>query len=73
MAKDIRPLTLKELQERPFLTPAEAAATLSVTPTTVHRMIRDGELTRLDLGGKVVRVSGPQLAALVMGTLNPLM
>lgn len=65
------PLTLTELADRATVTVGEAAATLQVSKNTVYRMLDDGTLPAIR-SGKIVRISGPGLLALVSGG-TPLM
>jgi excisionase family DNA binding protein len=60
------PLTLTELSDRATVTVGEAAATLQVSKNTVYRMLDDGTLPAIR-SGKIVRISGPGLLALVSG------
>jgi excisionase family DNA binding protein len=46
-----------------FISVAEAAAYLSVTPLTVHNMLRDGRLRAYTLGHRVLRISLADLRA----------
>ncbi len=60
------PLSPAELANRSTVTVVEAAATLQVSKNTVYRMLDDGTLPAIR-SGKVVRISGPGLLALVSG------
>jgi excisionase family DNA binding protein len=40
-------------EARPFLSPAEAAATLGVSRYTVYRLIRSGQLPSVRVGGQL--------------------
>ncbi|YCN53422.1 helix-turn-helix transcriptional regulator [Rhodococcus erythropolis] len=51
-----KPLTLKQLRDRPSITVPEGAAVIGVTAQTAYRMTRDGRLPVVRLGGRAVRV-----------------
>ena len=54
-------------QERPFLTPTETAQLLGVSRTSVYRMISDGELPTVKLGGpRSTRIVTAELLRSVM-------
>jgi excisionase family DNA binding protein len=58
-----------------YLTPKEIAALLRVSPMTVYRMINDGEMRGIRVGGRSMRVARPDfeayLAASAISTTIP--
>ena len=55
-------MTMPDPRERPFLTTAEAAEVLGVSVSSVYRMINEGELP-------VVRLGGPRSTRIVTAEL----
>jgi excisionase family DNA binding protein len=50
-----------------FLTPAEAAEQLRVSPDTIHRLISSGELAAIRVSQRVVRIPAPAFEAFQAG------
>lgn len=48
--------TIQAVRPRRFVTPAEAAEYLGVTPRTIRQMISDGRLTGYRSGTRLVRL-----------------
>ena len=58
------PPTVADLQQRPTVTAAEAAAVLGLTPVTVYRMASDGRLPSVRVG-RTVRIPTAHLLDLL--------
>jgi excisionase family DNA binding protein len=50
------------MQDKPFLTPAEVAAELDVSPSTVLRMIHSGRLPAIAVSERIYRIPADSLA-----------
>lgn len=60
-------MNLPDPREKPFLTADEAAPLLGISRSSVYRMIRDGQLPTIQLGGlRSTRIKTAELLRTVM-------
>jgi len=57
--------TVADLQQRPTVTVAEAAAVLGLSAGTVYRMTSDGRIPAVRIGGRTVRIPSAHLLDLL--------
>jgi len=58
------------MQKKQFLTPADVAAELSISPTTVIRMIHKGELPAIHVSERIYRVPAASFEMYKTGRLR---
>ena len=58
------------MQKKPFLTPADVAAELSISPATVIRLIHKGELPAIHVSERIYRVPAASFEMYKAGKLR---
>ena len=59
------------MQKKQFLTPADVAAELDISSTTVLRMIHKGELPAITVSERIYRIPAASFEMYKAGTLQP--
>jgi excisionase family DNA binding protein len=63
--------TIAEIQIRPYISIAEAVVLFGISKNTIHRLIRAGKISAINLGERLTRISRTHIEAMFTAVPMP--